>query len=188
MVLICRPLESVTPRVQASPVQLQIIDTSTFFLSHAKRSQVIIPREKHLPLKSGQLGFWPREMEELGRKWGRKGGVCVCVGEWKWRGKTPRGPEGAGVRGGGSGQGRASGSGALEVLVEGQDAERKVSYSRETSLITAGGYSEGILWPAWDARGKKKKSCLFTPRGSGYFRNTRNSMFRFKHQPHVTGR
>lgn len=67
--------------------------------------------------------------------------------------------------GGRGGQGRASGSGALEVLAEGQDAEHKISYSRETSLITAGGYSEGILWPAWDARGKKKKkSCLFAPR------------------------
>lgn len=67
--------------------------------------------------------------------------------------------------GGGGGQGRASGSGALEVLAEGQDTEHKISYSRETSLITAGGYSEGILWPAWDARGKKKKkSCLFAPR------------------------
>lgn len=59
--------------------------------------------------------------------------------------------------GGGGGPGRASGSGALEVLAEGQDAEHKISYSRETSLITAGGYSEGILWPAWDAHGKKKK-------------------------------
>lgn len=91
--------------------------------------------------------------------------------------------------GGRGGQGRASGSGALEVLAEGQDAEHKISYSRETSLITAGGYSEGILWPAWDARGKKKKKILpFRTQGSRYFRNTRNSMFRFKHQPHVTGR
>lgn len=132
--------------------------------------------------------------------------MCVCVGECGQRGEIRRG---GGRKGLGCGEegwpgegervwpveqhGRplaAQGSGALEVSADGQDAERELSYSREMFLVTAGGYSEGILSPAWDAHGKKtkNKTCLFAPRGSGYFRNTRNSMFRCKHQPHVTGR
>lgn len=84
------------------------------------------------------------------------------------------GPEGAGARGGVAG-GRpedlavgqqaqeapgSEGSGAPEVSAEGQDAECKLSYSREISLVTAGGYREAILSPAWDAHEKKKKKNL----------------------------
>lgn len=48
-------------------------------------------------------------------------------------------------------------------LGEGQDAERKLSYSREKVLVTAGAYSEGILSPAWDAREKKKNPAFSHP-------------------------
>lgn len=100
--------------------------------------------------------------------------MWVCVGECGQRGRLRA--EAAGARGGVAG-GRpedlavgqqaqeapgSEGSGALEVSAE----DRTLNASSATagkSLVTAGGYREGILSPAWDAHEKKKNPAFSHP-------------------------
>lgn len=125
---------------------------------HASLSQ----KNRDLPFSLGSWDFGPGNREGSGEK---RVFVCLCrrvmsgggrerLGGWKGLGCGEG--ERVGLR---LGRPRGLGGGGL-----GQDAEQ-LSYSRKTSLVTAGGCCAGIPSPAWDARswGKKKNPAFSHP-------------------------